>query len=422
MGDEFSGAQSYVTHSHPRSQLNATIGDFTRSDRQAPSAPSSLANNVAYQVVYRNAYDFNALPPQDGQVDVVNLTLADHQHMTAANSASQGAGVDSASTVNLGSGVVTLFVYAYDHPVQFQILQGNTVVADSSSVVALSANDVTNLTTGTVMNQWFNDQTGVYLKNPVVSNTTFTSYAGKITWNYSGTGNTALTIKTTNGTGVRNWRWVLSYPINGETAGCTPPPPPQTCPEGYNYDPITGGCILVPVRPNTPTPTTPTPSPVIDVVWNDCGNAGVEGLVQKILQLQASGVTIGTITITDDGLHLEGLGRGDVYGASGSISGTLQDFLNPTSIQNEVLLEASYSGMEQYVGGLPGTNFALLYALSAGKPFGRYSYNPRGATVSYTDPSGVTNNVQTNGIESAFLAGLSGALEPFVPNPGLGGF
>lgn len=406
MGDEFSGAQSYITTSII-SQLNATIGNH--SDPTAkPQCAVGLANTVAYQVVYRNAYDFNNLPPQDGQTDLVSFQLADSTHMSAGVSLLNTSGIDSASTNNLGSGQVTLWFYSYDNPVQFQILQGNSLVADSSQAQTLSASDISNLTTGTVMNQWFNDQTGVYLKNFVISNTSYVQYAGKIVWNYSGAGGTTMTIKTTNGTGVRNWRWVVSYPINGDTAGCTPPPPPQTCPDGYNYDPITGGCIL----------SAKPPSPVIDVVWNDCGNAGVEGLVQKILQLQASGATIGTITITDDGLHLEGLGRGDIYGAMGSISGTLQDFLNPTSIQNEVLLEASYSGMEQFVGGLPGTNFALLYALSAGKPFGRYSYNPRGSSVSYVDPSGVTSNVQANGLESFFLGGLSGALEPFVPNPG----
>jgi hypothetical protein len=386
MGDSFSGAQSYIKQ-RILGQDNATVGDFL-DPTATPKCAVSLANNIAYQLVFRNAYDFNALPPQDGQVDVVNLTLADHQHMTAANSASQGAGVDSASTVNLGSGVVTLFVYAYDHPVQFQILQGNTVVADSSSVVALSANDVTNLTTGTVMNQWFNDQTGVYLKNPVVSNTTFTSYAGKITWNYSGTGNTALTIKTTNGTGVRNWRWVLSYPINGETAGCTPPPPSVGCPAGYYYDHTTGGCVITP----------PATSNVVNIVWTTCGNHGVWGLVQKVLALQAQGLTIGTITMTtgvvgNDGYLLDPL------------TGTLADFLNPTSWQNKAIGLADVADSLNKVNTYEDTNFASFYAQATGASFGHYSW--QGNRIVYTAPDGTTTLTQklpTTAAQAAFNA------------------
>jgi len=85
MGDEFSGSQSYVTTSII-SQLNATIGNH--SDPKAkPQCAVGLANTIAYQTVFRNAYDFNNLPPQDGQTDLVSFQLADAQHMNAANAA-----------------------------------------------------------------------------------------------------------------------------------------------------------------------------------------------------------------------------------------------------------------------------------------------------------------------------------------------
>jgi hypothetical protein len=380
MGDRFSGAQSYIKE-RILSQDNATIGDYL-DPTATPQCAVALANNIAFQLVYRNAYDYNALPPQDTQVDIVNLTLADATHMAAANSAASGSGVDSASTVNLGSGVVTLFFYAYDHPVQFEILQGNTVVANSATATALSAADVTNLTTGVAMNQWFNDQTGLYLKNPVVSNTTYVSYAGKITWNYSGAGGTGMSIKTTNGTGVRNWRWVLSYPINGETAGCTPPPPLiPSCPAGYTYNPATGGCVITPVV---------TPPNVVNIVWNECANHGVWGLVQHVLDLQAQGLTIGTITMTT------GIVGNDGHILS-HLTGTLADYLNPTSQQNQAILltnMVSAPDSNGVLGGVLGNvvqSFAQIYLQKTGHAAGYYKYT--NGDVYYFAPDGSSSTL-----------------------------
>lgn len=358
MGDDFSGAQSYISQKI-MSQDNATIGDHADPTAK-PQCAVSLANTIAFQLVYRNAFDLNGLPPQDGQVDLVSFTLADGTHMVGANAASNGAGIDSASTQNLGSGIVTLFFYAYDHPVQFQILQGNTVVADSSQAVNLSANDITNLTTGTVMNQWFNDQTGLYMKNFVAANATFVEYAGKIAWNYSGSGNTQISIKTLNGSGVRDWRWVLSYPINGDTAGCVPPPPSHTCPSGYIYNPTTGGCDLI--------PHVVDPGPVVNIVWETCMNHGVTGLVQKVLAVQASGARIGTITVVKpDWTHYDpSTGKWNAYGP---FSGSLDDFLNPVSWQNQSIMGFAVANMG--VGG-GVADFASVYAQLSGQAFGTY--------------------------------------------------
>lgn len=264
VGDAFAGAQPY-TQAPIVTQLNATIGTLA-DPTTTPQCAVALANTVAYQLVYRNASDgSNRLALQDGSVDVVTVTLADSQHMSAeAVAAANAVGLDSSTSGNLGSGQVTLFFYAYDNPVEFQILQGNTVVVDSSSAVALNANDITNLTTGTILHQWFNDRTSTFMKAFQAQSGNFVEYAGKVVWNYAGTGNNKMSIVTTNGVGTQNgWRWVLSYPINGATAGCVPPPPPiTTCPPGYQYTTSCGGCVLIPPPPPPPPPPpTPTPKP-----------------------------------------------------------------------------------------------------------------------------------------------------------------
>ncbi len=357
MGDQFSGSQSYLKTTI-LNQLNATIGSFADPTAQ-PLCSVALANSIAYQLVYRNAYDHGTLAPAEGDVDVVSFTLADSEHLTAGPVTTATSGIDQASTGNLGSAQVTLWFYAYDDPVQFKIIQGNTVVANSASAQALSANDITNLTTGTIMNQWFNDQTSLYLKNPVVSNTDYVHYAGKVTWDYAGSGNTTFSIRTTNGPGVRNWRWVLSYPINGDTAGCVPPPPPTTCPDGYYYDPITGGCILDPPDDEDPVVI----PPVVNIEYLGCGNAGAASLIQRILQVLATGATIGTITVHDF--------------QNRAVTGTLNDILDPLSYQNQLMLNMQ-SWSKGHDVALETTQHALNQLASAlGRPpIGDYEYFP----------------------------------------------
>jgi hypothetical protein len=349
-GIDTAGALPYVVQDLV-GQLNATIG--THSDPTAkPQCAVALANTVAYQIVYRQASDAsNGFAPANGAVDVVTVTLADAAHMSGAAAVANAACIDSASANNLGSATVTLWFYAYDNPVDFQIVQGNTVVANSASAVALSANDVLNLTTGTVLNQWFNDQTSLYLKNPVnVSNTEFVEYAGKITFNYSGTGSQQLSVRTTNGNGVHNWKWVLSYPINGGSAGCAPPPPVISCPAGYTYDPTSGGCVI-----QLTSTVVHDPGPVVfsgsySVIYPDCANdmSAIENsfsYMYRTNQLPGNGII--DITLVEPGvpsLHLHG---------------TVQDFLQPDSPQT--LATIAWDQTADAIFAQEGINFTLDY-------------------------------------------------------------
>jgi hypothetical protein len=235
--DDFNGALAYINEPIV-TQINATTG--TAGDpTSTPQCAISLANTVAYQVIYRSAYDYNNKAPVDGTIDIQTFKMADAGHIgngVAPNSVVTLQGVDAAGNQNTGVGQVTLWFYAYDHPVKFEIVQGGIVVADSSTATALSATEITDLTS-LPKNSWFNDQSSLYLKSPVIDGSGFVKYAGRITFNYSGAGDNSVSIRTTNGTGVRNWRWVLSYPINGETAGCTPPYVP---PAGGGGDPGQG--------------------------------------------------------------------------------------------------------------------------------------------------------------------------------------
>ena len=205
------------------SQENATIGTLTDPTIQ-PNCAITVANTVAYQLMFRNITDSSGLlAPQGNSIDTVNITLADATHM--ANAASQSAadnfGGDYWSSTP-GGYSVELFFYCKDSPTLFQIYQGDTLIADSTSAINLTATEITNLT-GSQSNYWFDDQTSLYMKNFVNTGSGYVLYAGKIGWNYNGIGGQNITIKSINGQYARNWKWVLSYPINGEAAGCTPP-------------------------------------------------------------------------------------------------------------------------------------------------------------------------------------------------------
>ncbi len=136
--------------------------------------------------------------------------------------------------------------------------------------MVLTATDKQKLTTGAT-NFWFNDQTSLFMKDFVNMGSGFVAYAGKITWNYTGSGGRNITIRTTNGAAVHNWRWVLSYPINGDSAGCVALPPPFQCPPGYVITIVNGQqvCQLPPPPPpppplpppNVPPPPAPPPPP-----------------------------------------------------------------------------------------------------------------------------------------------------------------
>lgn len=219
-GDAFAGPLPYID-SQLINQHNATIGNENDPTAQ-PRCAIDIANTVAYQLQFRTIQDSNGLyAPKVGTVDVVNLTLADATHMANAGSFGVKSDIDYWSTVPSGSSV-ELFFYFYDNPIKVEILQGNTVVVNSTSATALSAVDISNLTGSQSVN-WFNDNTSLYMRPFVDAGDGYLMYAGKLKWNYNGSGGSDITIRTTNGVGARNWRWVMSYPINGSSAGCKPP-------------------------------------------------------------------------------------------------------------------------------------------------------------------------------------------------------
>ncbi len=121
---------------------------------------------------------------------------------------------------------VVLYFYNYDQPSLIQIYQNNTLIADSSTAVVLTADDK-NLLTGPGGDSWFNDFTQFFMKDFVEVGGGYVTYAGKITFNYNPNNGANFTIKTTSPQSIR-WRWVLAYPIDGKSVGCVPPNPVYT--------------------------------------------------------------------------------------------------------------------------------------------------------------------------------------------------
>ena len=236
-GDDFSGTMPYILEPIVE-QTNATIGSVD-DPTATPQCAISVANTVAYKLLFRNVGDSAGYyAPQNGAIDVVNLTLADQTHLANAETFGISSHQDYWS-VNPTDSTVELFFYAYDNAVKIEIFQGSTLIVDTSSAVNLTAVDISNLT-GSSSNQWFNDNTSQFMKNFVNVGSGFVMYAGKIQWNYNGTGGQNITVRTTNGNGVKNWRWVMSYPINGSSAGCAPPAPSNVidiygCGNGFYY-------------------------------------------------------------------------------------------------------------------------------------------------------------------------------------------
>lgn len=117
---------------------------------------------------------------------------------------------------------VSLYFYCYDTPTLIQVFQGNTFLIDSGSAQNLTTTEQ-NMLTGINSAYWFNDQTNLFMKNFVLGGSNTVQFAGKITWNYNFNASDIITIKTTT-TGLKRWKWVISYPINGSSVGCIPPP------------------------------------------------------------------------------------------------------------------------------------------------------------------------------------------------------
>jgi len=76
--------------------------------------------------------------------------------------------------------------------------------------------------TGAGGQQFFNDRTSLFLKNPVITGSSAT-FAGKIQFNYDPTAGNVFTVKTTPSSNLALWRWVIGYPIDGSSVGIVTP-------------------------------------------------------------------------------------------------------------------------------------------------------------------------------------------------------
>jgi hypothetical protein len=127
------------------------------------------------------------------------------------------------------SAPATVYFYNYTTEDRIEVYQGSTLVASTSSAIALTAADKTFLLSDAA-GAFFNDNPDLYLKDFTVATPGYAAYAGKITWTHNPAGGTAYTIKTIEGGSSFDWRWVCEYPIDGFTVGCPPLPPVYTPP------------------------------------------------------------------------------------------------------------------------------------------------------------------------------------------------
>ena len=172
---------------------------------------------------------------------------------------------------------VVLYFYCYDQPTLIEIYQGNTLIVSTSSAETLTSEEQL-LLTGSGASSWFNDQTNLYMKPFVNTGSGYVTYAGKLTFNYDWNAGNKFTIRTLSKTSNRMfspWRWVMSYPINGSSVGCTPPP--------ADWDLIVWHCTngwdqasAVAPHPNTAYAiTTSTANYDINTLWSSGNNAVV---------------------------------------------------------------------------------------------------------------------------------------------------
>ncbi len=136
---------------------------------------------------------------------------------------------------------VVVYFYNYDRPNLIQIYQNGTLVADTNSAQTLTADDI-NLLTGPGGQQWFNDNTQFFLKPFQSTGGGYTTYAGKITFNYNPTNGQNFKIVATSPTSIR-WRYVVAYPIDGKSVGCVPPTPIYNIPPTFTAQYQTVGLV-----------------------------------------------------------------------------------------------------------------------------------------------------------------------------------
>lgn len=121
----------------------------------------------------------------------------------------------------------TVYFYNYSSADRIEVYQGNTLIIDIGSAVVLNANDRA-FVTGSKSGEFFNDSPDLYLKDFVpatIANQAYAAFAGKITWTHNPSKGTNYTVRTLKGDGSFDWRYIVEYPIDGNTVGCPPLPP-----------------------------------------------------------------------------------------------------------------------------------------------------------------------------------------------------
>ena len=123
---------------------------------------------------------------------------------------------------------VSFYFYNYTQGVKYDIYQANTKIASTDGTVGtladLTPSDIS-LLESSAANYWFNDNPNLYMQNfQTTANSGFLTYAGKLTFNYNPALGSNFTIISSMSPSSLYWRWLLAYPIDGASAGCTPTP------------------------------------------------------------------------------------------------------------------------------------------------------------------------------------------------------
>jgi len=201
--------------------LQFTVGDFTPIVFDASHQHIISHDQTSYETDwYADVLNSNsATLGLRGNFDSVTAYLNNILNNPIINTSSKPTGGVFIDTIYYPP--VVLYFYNYDQPTLIQIYQNNVLISDSSSAVVLTTADK-NLLTGPGGNQWFNDYPQYFLKDLIQTGGGFVTYAGKITFNYNPANGSDFTVKVTSPGSIR-WRYVIAYPVDGQSQGCVPP-------------------------------------------------------------------------------------------------------------------------------------------------------------------------------------------------------
>lgn len=189
MFEPFIGTDVYIDHEIIFQSLATTPLNWN-----PPCLPGTLvANTFAYRIQNSDREYGNTI---SSYIDTYNITFAAAQTSPAS-----------------------LFFYNYDNDVKYEIYQGSTLIANSSSAANLTSSEIAFVTSNTA-GQWFNDNANTYLTNFVDSGGGYVKYSGKISWSHNPTSGRQYTIKVYKGSGANRWRYLVEYPIDRDTVGC----------------------------------------------------------------------------------------------------------------------------------------------------------------------------------------------------------